>query len=67
MVIARGLGGIYISPKMFLKKWNKILEFGCIFLFEMFISHIKNNASFAAIASTCYEFRGHIYVSWIKF
>ena len=36
-LIARGLGGIYIS----LRKWNKILEFGCIFLFEMFISYIK--------------------------
>ena len=40
-LIARGLGGIYISLRNFLKKWNKILEFGCIFLFEMFISYIK--------------------------
>ena len=38
-LIARGLGGIglYISSR----KWNKILEFGCIFIFEMFISYIK--------------------------
>ena len=40
-LIASGLGGIYISSKFFLKKWNEILEFGCIFLFEMFISYIK--------------------------
>ena len=24
-----------------MRKWNKILEFGCIFLSEMFISYIK--------------------------
>ena len=40
-LIARGLGDIYISSKFFLRKCDKILEFGCIFLFEMFISYIK--------------------------
>ena len=40
-LIAKGLGGIYILSKFFLRKWNKILEFGCIFLSEMFISYIK--------------------------
>ena len=40
-LIARGLWGIYISSRKFLRKWNKILEFGCIFLFEMFPSYIK--------------------------
>ena len=29
-LIARGLGSIILSRK-FLKKWNKTLEFGCIF------------------------------------
>ena len=38
---ARGLGSIYIWSRKFLKKWNKTLEFGCIFLFEKFISYIK--------------------------
>ena len=39
-LIARGLEEIYFLKKIF-KKWNKTLEFGCIFLFEMFISYMK--------------------------
>ena len=50
---------IYFFEKI-LKKWNKILEFGCIFLFKMFISYIKI-LLVSQPALACYGFRGHMH------
>ena len=63
-VIARGLGGIYILLIKFLRKENKILEFGCIFWFEMFISYFK--ILLVSLPALTMDLGG-IYVSWIKF
>ena len=49
---------LYFLEKI-LKKWNQILEFGCIFLFKILISYIK--IMYSVTARTCYGFREHMY------